>query len=151
MRKSVTLKFFIAYFCLIALSLIGIVKCNAQTIEGYTADFFFAADNLGVVLNRTAPTIVEQEGYLFMKRDGIKIPVDAYTSSKYNTIFFDVTSYTYQYNLKILVYHEYGHWYLYRDETTKDSIMNTSIWYNTSWDDLTLEMQEYYTKELFQK
>lgn len=147
MGKKADAKLFIAYILIIILSLFAIVKCDAQTIGAYTEDFFSDASLWNVTLTRKAPIIVEIDERLHIVIKTKRIYVDAY-SDGYNSIYFDISSTMYQYNLKVLVYHEYGHWYLWRDETNSDSIMNTDIW-SKSWESLLPETQIYYIKELF--
>jgi len=147
MRKSTDIKLFILYVVIAFGSLVVVIKCNAQTVQDYSYDFMNDAALWGVNLTMHAPEIVEVDQRLYLLVDNTKSYVDAY-SDGYKYIYFDIYSTTYQYNLKVLVYHEFGHWYLGRGETSARSIMNTGIW-STSWDSLTPQDQTYFIKELF--
>ena len=134
------------------------LKCTAQEYEyftdeapakAYAEEFMRDAQLYNASLYRTGTPVLQYSDYdLFATVNGKSTQVLAYTTYSTNTIVFDTRSSMYEYNLKVLVYHELGHYYLNRDHTNTRSIMNYNIW-ATPWEDYSPIEQSYFIEELF--
>lgn len=101
-----------------------------------------------------SPFIIETVNELYMWSPRGQLHVDAYADHTTKSIYFNTKSTLYVENLKVLVYHELGHYYLKRfhDNTLRPngspvSIMNDV--YNIDWGYISSSDKTYYTKELF--
>ena len=143
------------YLLLILVLLFGLLHCsNAQTVNQYVQEFKSDAQVYRVVLVRDSPFIIETMEELYMWTPRGKMHVDAYADHVTKSIYFNTESTIYINNLKVLVYHELGHYYLNRFHNNDlrldgnpTSIMNTL--YNIDWGYLSPVNQIHYTKELF--
>jgi len=127
---------------------------QAQTVNRYVAEFENDAQSYRVVLVEESPFIIETVNQLYMWTPKGKLHVDAYADHVTKSIYFNTTSNIYVNDLKVLVYHELGHYYLkrfhknnLRADGMPASIMNTL--YDIDWGCLSVQDQTYYTKELF--
>jgi hypothetical protein len=138
------------------IAIISLLSITSQyhadsSVHDYLELFRSDAKRFGVTLVKSPPAFIIEDRRLSIIINHEKIKVEAYRSG--NTIYFDSGSFMYQNNLKVLVYHELGHYYLNRDDNEKVSIMNVDFW-GTSWgywDELPPEDQTLYLKELFKK
>ena len=148
-RTKLYLILFIAFLLLL---LSGAAR--GQTVNGYVQEFQRDAQTYKVVLVRDSPFIIETVEELYMFSPQGKMHVDAYADHVTKSIYFNTQSDIYINELKVLVYHELGHYYLkrfhnnnLRPDGSPVSIMNTI--YDIDWGYLSPADQTYYTKELF--
>ena len=128
---------------------------TAQTVQDYVRDFQSDAINYGKYLTKSAPKIVLVNGIMRPVINGQSVNAAAYVDHDIATIYFSTVSTTYCYELKPLVYHELGHYYLGRNHKNNIdantgmavSIM-TSIWVE-EWDTFCIETKQEYIDELF--
>lgn len=128
---------------------------RAQTVEDYMMEFKSDAINYGKRFSVPDPIIILRAEMLYPRINGRYINAAAYVDHDIKTIFFSTISSSYCTELKVLVYHELGHYYLNRNhrpdldaETGMEISIMAPVWYNT-WDDLLLEEQQEYIDELF--
>lgn len=127
---------------------------QAQSVNSYVQEFQNDAQTYKIVLTEDSPFIIETVEELYMWTPRGRLHVDAYADHVTKSIYFNTQSTIYVENLKVLVYHELGHYYLkrfhnndLRPNGNPVSIMNTA--YNIDWGYISPLEQLYYTKEMF--
>ena len=142
-----------AILLLIVLLLLS-AMVQAQSVNSYVQEFQNDAQIYKVVLVEDSPFIIETVEELYMWTPRGRLHVDAYADHTTKSIYFNTQSTIYVENLKVLVYHELGHYYLKRFHNNElrpngkpVSIMNTA--YNIDWGYISPSEQLYYTKEMF--
>lgn len=148
-HRKLYLILFVAFLLLL---LSGVAR--GQTVNSYVQEFQNDARAYRVVLVEDSPFIIETVNELYMWSPRGKLHVDAYADHTTSTIYFNTESVIYRDNLKVLVYHELGHYYLkrfhneqLRPDGSPVSIM-TNV-YNIDWGYISSSDKTYYTKELF--
>lgn len=118
---------------------------SAQTIDYYHQKFLNEAALYNYTIRTTPPAFIVTGQDLYLGKQ----PVNAYVDYTTRTIYFNRYTHMYNNNLRILVYHELGHYYLDRRHTTTNSIMNPDIWQTRFWDTLQQQEKDLYLRELF--
>ena len=160
MAKYTDMKLFVIWIVLIALSLFVVVQCSAQNPETYLEDFKRDAARFGKTLYPADPTFILEDKPLFIERNGKQIAVDAYVDFLPQNIYIDTGSNMWYKYPKVLVYHEFGHYYFTRGHNSELDAYNmprtlmTVRWYwdaQLEWSLVPPAKQDYYLKELFNK
>lgn len=160
MGRYIKLKLFIGYVAFLVLSLVLIVRCNAQNPETYLEDFKRDAARFGKTLYSADPTFVLKDEALFITRRGKEVAVDAYVDFRPRIIYVDTGSNMWYRYPQVLVYHEFGHYYFTRGHNSTLGIDGMPVtlmgiyWYNDvalEWSLVPPIKQDYYLKELFNK